>query len=322
MESDSNVKLPEFMPSKEMPFPLSNRVNCSMLASTITGNTIGSNPFDENVVIQLDMGCGVGFTESVTLSGVLFCDGDVTPILITMQGADAILDCNGYKIFGSNVDRVGLAVQLTDGASAINCPIGNVIRGISIDGNGCSMVMNVAIAFTLDDSIAVTNSATTVLDSIVIESSNEDRIDVEGGGGTGLVIMSDITVCGADNNGICLSAGAATVELYGDIFIEKTGQEGFAIDGGGVAVTAYCSLTVFDSDQDGISFDFTSSGTFTFESGSTTTSCFTLRALALVVLSGSMGRMSSVTLLTMLDLSTAMKTVSSYQDCRGLELPG
>ena len=219
--------------------------------------------------------CGIAFSESVTLTGDLFCDGDDTDTFITMQGDDTILDCNGYKIFGSNVEREGLAVLLTGGASAINCPIGNVNEGISIQGNGCSTVMNVALAFTNDDSIVITNSGTTVLDSIVIESSNQDGIDVEDGGG--LVIMSDITVSGVSEDGICLFFGGATVKLYGDIFIEKAGADGFAFDGVGFDVTAYCRLTLFDN-EDGISFDDTSSGSFTFESGSTTTSCFNTNA--------------------------------------------
>ena len=88
-------------------------------------------------------------TESVTLTGDLFCDGATTSPFIIMQGPDAILDCNGYKIFGSNVDKIfgsnverrGIAVRLTNGASVINCPIGNVGSGISItgDGQGCTI---------------------------------------------------------------------------------------------------------------------------------------------------------------------------------------
>ena len=215
--------------------------------------------------------CGMGFSESVTLTGDLFCDGSVTPTFIVMEGADTILDCNGYKIFGSEVDRVGLAVVLRDGASAINCPIGNVDRGIVISGDECSTVMNVALAFTRADSILVENSGITVLDSIVIESSNADGIDVSSGG-TGLV-MSDITVSGVDEAGIRLSDGVTPVALYGDIFIEKASVNGFAIDDD-FDVTAYCSLTIFDSGDEGISFDDQVTGTFTFESGSTTTSCF------------------------------------------------
>ena len=219
--------------------------------------------------------CETTFTESVTLTGDLFCDGAVNSPFITMQGDDTILDCNGYKIFGSNVNRLGLAVLLTGGASAINCPIGNVDRGIFVAGTGCSTVMNVAIAFTNEDSIAVTNPVKTVLDSIVIESSNTDGIEVEGG--SGLVIMSDITVSGVGSDGICLLSGGGTVELYGDIFIEKAATSGFVFDGGNFAVTAHCSLTLFDN-QNGISFDGTTSGSFTFESGSTTTSCFNTNA--------------------------------------------
>ena len=85
--------------------------------------------------------CGMGSTESVTLTGDLFCDGATTSPFIIMQGPDAILDCNGYKIFGSNVERRGIAVRLTNGASAINCPIGHVGSGISItgDGQGCTI---------------------------------------------------------------------------------------------------------------------------------------------------------------------------------------
>ena len=64
--------------------------------------------------------CGMDSTESVTLTGDLFCDGATTSPFIIMQGPDAILDCNGYKIFGSNVERRGIAVRLTNGASAIN----------------------------------------------------------------------------------------------------------------------------------------------------------------------------------------------------------
>ena len=219
--------------------------------------------------------CGMAYDESVTLTGDLFCDGDGTDTFITMQGDDTILDCNGYKIFGSNVNRLGLAVLLTGGASAINCPIGNVNQGIRVAGDGCSTVMNVALAFTNDDSITVANSGKTVLDSIVIESTNNDGIDVEGGAGS--VIMSDITVSGVGSDGIHLFSGGATVGLYGDIFIEKAAFDGFAFDGGNFAVTAHCSLTLFDNEE-GISFDDTTSGSFTFESGSTTTSCFNTNA--------------------------------------------
>ena len=36
------------------------------------------------------------------------------------------------KSLSPNVERRGIAVRLTNGASAINCPIGNVGSGISI----------------------------------------------------------------------------------------------------------------------------------------------------------------------------------------------
>ena len=173
--------------------------------------------------------CGMGYSESVTLTGDLFCDGDDTPIFIAMDGVDTILDCNGYKIFGCNVERHGDAVILSNGASAINCPIGNVNRGISIIGAGCSTVMNVDIAFTNGDSISVRNEGTTVLDSIVIDSSNEDGIEVRGGG-TGVVIMSDITISGVEEDGISLVACGIPVELYGNIFIEKAGHDGFSFE--------------------------------------------------------------------------------------------
>ena len=90
----------------------------------------------------------MAYTESVTLTGDLFCDGGTTSTFITMDGPDAILDCNGYKIVGSNsnVQRLGHAVFLTNGASEINCPISNVGQAISIEGDGCSTVMNVDIA--------------------------------------------------------------------------------------------------------------------------------------------------------------------------------
>ena len=217
--------------------------------------------------------CGMTYTESVTLTEDLFCDGSfsATNTFITMDGADAILDCNGYKIFGSTVTPLGTAVLLTGGASAINCPIGNVDRGIDIRGVGCSTVMNVDIAFTDDDAIRVRNSGTTVLDSIVIDSSNQNGIEVAA---NGLVIMSDITISGVGQDGICLLSSAPRVQLYGDIFIEKAGKDGIAFDSslsGNYQVTAYCSLTLFDNGA-GISFD--KSGSFTFESESITMSCF------------------------------------------------
>ena len=217
--------------------------------------------------------CGMTYTESVTLTGDLLCNGFATPTFITMDGADAILDCNGYKIFGSTDTPRGVAVSLTGGASVINCPIGNVERGIEISGDGsaCSTVMNVDVAFISDDAIAVRNSGTTVLDSIVIDSSDNDGIEV-GGSPTGLVIMSDITISGVGRDGICLLTNVPRVELYGDIFIEKAGSDGIAFDGSNNQVTAYCSLTLFDN-EDGISFDGRS-GRFIFESESITTSCF------------------------------------------------
>ena len=49
--------------------------------------------------------CGMDSTESVTLTRDLFCDVATTSPFIIMQGPDAILDCNGHKIFGSNVER-------------------------------------------------------------------------------------------------------------------------------------------------------------------------------------------------------------------------
>ena len=133
--------------------------------------------------------------------------------------------------------------------------------------------MNVDIAFTGNDSIVVLNSRKTVLDSIVIDSSNGDGIEVTRGGGTGLVIMSDITISGVNGDGICLLSNAAPVELYGDIFIERALSDGIIFDGINNEVTAYCSLTLFDNGQ-GIAFDSTNSGSFTFESDSITTSCF------------------------------------------------
>ena len=161
--------------------------------------------------------CGMESTESVTLTGDLFCDGDKTLTFITMRGPDAILDCNGYKIFGSNVKRRGTAVILMRGASAINCPIRNVGTAIRTMGPGCNTVMNVDIAFTGNDSIRVAGFGKNVLDSIVINSSNENGIRVTTGEQNGLVIMSDITISGVNEDGISLVSGAAPAELYGDI---------------------------------------------------------------------------------------------------------
>ena len=71
--------------------------------------------------------------------------------------------------------------------------------------------------------------------------------------------MSDITIIGVAQDGICLLAGGATVGLYGDISIEGAAAYGISFDGNNFAVTAYCSLTLFDNGE-GIAFDSVNAG--------------------------------------------------------------
>ena len=217
------------------------------------------------------------FTEDLLCPGEDFDEDGVDFPFITMEGENAILDCNGYKIFSTDQGE-GIGVLLSHGASAINCHIGNVEHAIVIVGDGCSTVMNVATAFTDSDSIQVQGMGKTVLDSIVIESSDADGIEVETSG-ISSVIMSDITISGTGSNGICLNEraeGETTIDLYGDISIEKTGSTAIDIEAEVFDVRAFCSLTILGSSADGISFDEATSGTFKFKRGSTTTSCFNI----------------------------------------------
>ena len=129
-----------------------------------------------------------------------------------------------------------------------------------------------------------------------------------------------------DGDGICLFFGGSTVELYGDIFVEKAGADGFAFNGVNFAVTAKCSLTLFDNEEEFLLLTQTrvvSHLNWVPPQRLALTRILTLRELVAValVLSRTMGRMSSVTMLQVLELSTAMKTVSSNQDCRRLDLP-
>ena len=83
--------------------------------------------------------CGMDSTESVTLTGDLFCDGATTSPFIIMQGPDAILDCNGYKslaptsndavsLFGSPMVHRRLTVPLVMLVQGFLLPGMDVVR--------------------------------------------------------------------------------------------------------------------------------------------------------------------------------------------------
>lgn len=59
-----------------------------------------------------------------------------------------------------------------------------------IEGDGCRTIMNVTIAFTVGDGIAVQNTGTTVLDKILVESTFGAGILISPTIGELLVIVS------------------------------------------------------------------------------------------------------------------------------------
>ena len=244
-------------------------------------------PYNNKFCDRELVSCNSTFQDTaVTLTGDLYCKGDdffvggIDLPFITMDGPDAILDCAGHRIFSTTTDPVaGVGVQVRNGASVINCKIGNVQNAVAIEGDGCSTVMNVQVSFTNDDAIQVKSTGTAVLSKLLIESVNSNGIvilDPEITTGELLVIMSDITVSGTYNNGIELSRSAPNgtkVELYGEITVEKSDDNSFVIQDDGFEVTANCKLSVLGGDEDGIRIrpEFSN---FTFARGSSTTSCF------------------------------------------------
>ena len=201
-----------------------------------------------------------------------------------MVGPNALLDCNGFKIFSTNLGQ-GVAVQLLLGASMMNCNIGNVENAIEIVGDGCSTVMNVDTSFTAQDAIVVRGTGKKVLSDITIHAAGDDGIEVnispEDLLATSNVILSNVFVDGAVGNGIHLVEAAptgTTVSLFGKVVIEKAGSNGFEVAGSALGpsfeVTSFCDLSVFASGEDGISLSEMIGGSFTLGAGSSVTSCF------------------------------------------------
>mmetsp|Transcript_13209 Transcript_13209/g.16829 ORF Transcript_13209/g.16829 Transcript_13209/m.16829 type:complete len:402 (+) Transcript_13209:37-1242(+) len=97
------------------------------------------------VVCGSTVQCGQTFTGEVKLTEDLYCPQTTSGnCAITLEGEDAVLDCNQYMIDGDI--RVGNGICLRNGASAINCNVQKFKDGIYVENGGevndCEVMFN------------------------------------------------------------------------------------------------------------------------------------------------------------------------------------
>uniref|UniRef100_A0A6U3YIX6 Right handed beta helix domain-containing protein n=1 Tax=Skeletonema marinoi TaxID=267567 RepID=A0A6U3YIX6_9STRA len=90
--------------------------------------------------------CGQTFTGEVKLTEDLYCPQTTSGnCAITLEGEDAVLDCNQYMIDGDI--RVGNGICLRNSASAINCYVQKFEDGIYVENGGevneCEVMFNI-----------------------------------------------------------------------------------------------------------------------------------------------------------------------------------
>ena len=95
--------------------------------------------------------CGQTFTGEVKLTEDLYCPQTTSGnCAITLEGEDAVLDCNQYMIDGdddSQFDSPGNGICLRNSASAINCYVQKFLVGIYVENGGevneCEVMFNI-----------------------------------------------------------------------------------------------------------------------------------------------------------------------------------
>jgi len=97
------------------------------------------------VVCGSTVQCGQTFTGEVKLTEDLYCPQTTRgSCAITLEGEDAVLDCNQYMIDGDI--RVGNGICLRNSASAINCYVQKFEDGIYVENGGevndCEVMFN------------------------------------------------------------------------------------------------------------------------------------------------------------------------------------
>lgn len=99
------------------------------------------------VVCGSTVQCGQTFTGEVKLTEDLYCPQTTSGnCAITLEGEDAVLDCNQYMIDGDGFSP-GNGICLRNSASAINCYVQNFLVGIYVENGGevneCEVMFNI-----------------------------------------------------------------------------------------------------------------------------------------------------------------------------------
>eukprot|EP00985_Skeletonema_marinoi_P016618 scaffold8976_cov173-Skeletonema_marinoi.AAC.2 len=100
------------------------------------------------VVCGSTVQCGQTFTGEVKLTEDLYCPQTTSGnCAITLEGEDAVLDCNQYMIDGDdNSPGNGNGICLRNSASAINCYVQKFLLGIYVENGGevndCEVMFN------------------------------------------------------------------------------------------------------------------------------------------------------------------------------------
>lgn len=225
---------------------------------------------------------GSNFVDTtITLQTDLFCN--TTTIfeeepLITMQGPNALLDCNGFSIIGVSVspELKGIGVLLLDGASAINCDIRHLFRGVYTAGDGCTTIENVAVSFAGNDAIRINNTGNAILSDIFIENTGQDGISYyvppsgDDDDNHQLFVLNGAMILRPAIDGIYWDGDASVVsEFFGRIVLEHMGRYAIREDSGKNEMTVFGSLT---SKGGGVIIG--GSTNVTFAQGSESSICF------------------------------------------------
>jgi hypothetical protein len=135
--------------------------------------------------------CGYAFTGAVSLTSPLEC---TTATALTLDGADAVLDCGGNLIFADAIVSGSIGILLQNGATAINCMVSGFETGVSMDGGDN----------TLQDS--------TIFD-------NGIGVVTSGDSGDGSMTIQGVVAFANDNNGASDAGDGVRVGSSGAISI-------------------------------------------------------------------------------------------------------
>eukprot|EP00985_Skeletonema_marinoi_P012167 scaffold5824_cov81-Skeletonema_marinoi.AAC.3 len=136
------------------------------------------------VVCGSTVQCGQTFTGEVKLTEDLYCPQTTSGnCAITLEGEDAVLDCNQYMIDGDDSSS-GRGVCLLNGASAINCYVQKFEDGIYVKNGGevkdCEVMFNVALGIHIENEASSTTKIKMKISNTYIHDNGNEGIFFRG----------------------------------------------------------------------------------------------------------------------------------------------